>query len=158
MKRFVALITALMLVLMNCGAALAVDVGSTVTATVKEQYDQNGNPIGQYDYVDFGDGFYGFCLDKSKAPAYNGDEFTISAVDGSALDNMGDEYLSNKLKLLLTENFATLYANDPVYYTNPWNVDANGDLQMLSKYRGSFQSAVWHLTDGYPIPETSNRD
>ena len=91
MKKTMALVMALMLVLLNCTGALALDIGGTVTANVREQYDKEGNLIGQYDYVDFGNEFYGFCLDMSKKPAFNNDEFTISAVDGSALDNMGDE-------------------------------------------------------------------
>ena len=89
MKRVLALVLAIVMSLSICVNAFA------ETAEVL---------AGGFDNVDFGDSFYGFCIDRGLFGAVKGEIYTIVDADGNVSNNTsGDTDVANYIKVFFVE-------------------------------------------------------
>ena len=139
MKKLFAVLLAAVLLTVSCAGAFAVSVDDTVTSSVDIVTGLNFN-------VNFGEGFYGFCLDKTLKPAFDGNKFKVESAADHTTSKDGSN-ISNKVKLLFTEYFNSFYADPDLIW--PYNVDSNGYLRAPTDQAGKLQNAIWALTNNF---------
>ena len=141
MKRFFALVLAAVLLSLYSAGVLAAELGRKVT-TVE----------GGMSNVDFGDNYYGFCLDYHLGKATSGAQFTVKSTDENAKVNQKDAAgnivkgtvgVANQLKLLFVENFEYFFT----YSVGWWNYDESNNLIINSAKVGDLQNAIWKITN-----------
>ena len=62
--------------------------------------------------VKFENGYIGFCIDSKLHGAANGDDFTPAESTSSATDNINNQDISMKLKILFTQCFNIIFTED----------------------------------------------
>lgn len=62
--------------------------------------------------VSFSNGYYGFCIDRYLSGAYSGDSFNVADDTSAAKSNADGSDISQKLKILFTQCFDTLFLSN----------------------------------------------
>ena len=107
-------------------------LAATVSASA-QQVTANGN---SYENVPFSNGYFGYCIDRELHGAYVGDVFTVADSTSQATSNTTNSDISQSLKLLFTQNFATIFESN-----------GSGDYVMKSNMVNTVLGAVYHFSE-----------
>ena len=89
--------------------------------------------------VKFENGYIGFCIDSKLHGAANGDDFTPAESTSSATDNINNQDISMKLKILFTQCFNIIFTED-----------VNGGYYIEKNMADiSLQNAIYHFSDNF---------
>lgn len=123
----------------GCMNALAdIEIGNTVEAR-----------IGGYDNVDFGDSFYGFCIEKSKDGAAQGSSITVEEAQSNIKNNATGNDVSNHIKIFFVEYFQEIFDDGNVWFYGEYKKDAAGNFKVPDCNFPFVAAVIWNLTDNY---------
>ncbi|MBE5774078.1 MAG: hypothetical protein E7337_09110, partial [Clostridiales bacterium] len=139
MKRIITVFLAVLLAFGAFSSALA-EIADGQSVQVIE---------GGMDNVNFGDSFYGFCIDQKKKGSNEGDTYTATFAQNNVKNNVDSTDVSNLIKIFFVEYFQQIFGKSDTWLYGEFTKDSSGNFK-VSKNEYAFTAAViWGLTDNY---------
>jgi len=145
MKRIVAFLTAVCLLLVM-GAASADIVDGQPVVTLSGGSTSN---------VNFGDSYYGYCLDKELSAAETGSSYIPAHAQDNIKSNKNGSDVSNYIKIFFVEYFQEIYQTGSTWLNGEYNKDGDGYFKVSENQRSFAADVVWNLTDDF-VPSSSD--